>query len=88
VRAIGARRRGRSSMLIKLLPAAVAAAIAGALLGAVLAPLDLLALAPLLTSAIWIAARPPDPRHLRRVGWVIVGATLLTAGVLVLTARL
>lgn len=88
VRAIGARRRGRSSVLLKLLPAAAAAGIAGALLGAVLAPLDLVALAPLLLAGAWLAVAPPDPRHLRRVGWTIVGATLLTAGVLVLTARL
>lgn len=88
VRAIGARRRGRSSVLIKLWPATAAAALAVALLGTVLAPIDLVALAPLLSAGVWLAVAPPDPRHLRRVGWTIVGATLLTAGALVLTARL
>ena len=46
------------------------------------------ALAPLVATSAWLAVAPPDPRHLRAVGWSILAVTLLTGAVLVLATRL
>jgi hypothetical protein len=40
---------------------------------------QLVALAPLLVTSLVLAGWAPHPRHLRRVGWVLVGASLATA---------
>jgi hypothetical protein len=87
VRGIGARRRSHDSAAAKLLPALGALVAAVGLLGRLLVPFDLIALAPLLLTSVWLAAVPPNPRQLRRVGWSLVGSTLLTAGFLVFAAR-
>lgn len=40
---------------------------------------------PVCAVALGLTARPPSPRHLRTVGWTLVGATALTAVILVAT---
>jgi len=87
VRSIGARRRGSASLVSRLLPAAVALGLGLALQGRTLTRLDLAALAPLVLTSAWLGLARPDPRHLRRVGWSMVVATLVTGAVLVLAVR-
>jgi hypothetical protein len=38
---------------------------------------------PVCSVALGLAVRPPSPRHLRTIGWTLVGATALTAVLLV-----
>ncbi len=87
VRSIGARRRASSSLLGRLLPVLLAAALGLGLLPAGLGAGHLLALAPLVAAACGFAISPPEPRALPRVGWTVVGAGVLTTGLLVLLAR-
>jgi hypothetical protein len=42
---------------------------------------------PVCGVGLWLVVAPPSPRHLRRVGWTLVGATIVTAVVLVLGLR-
>lgn len=42
---------------------------------------------PVCAVALGLAAAPPAPRYLREIGWTLVGATVLTAVVLVLGLR-
>ncbi len=87
VRAIGARRRAHTGAAGRVLPAVAVSAVAVGLVGVFLVPADVVALAPLVVASLWLGAVPPEPRQLRRVGWSLVGATLLTAGLLVLEVR-
>jgi len=86
VRSIGMRRRAASSPGRRVLPVLLVLAAAGGLLLAGLGPGHLLALAPLLLSAGWLAMARPEPRALPRVGWTVVGAGLLTAVLLIALA--
>lgn len=88
VRSIGMRRRSASSPASRVLPVLLALAAALGLLGAGLGPAHLLALAPMLLSAGWLAVTLPEPRALARVGWTVVGAGLLTAALLISVARI
>jgi hypothetical protein len=38
---------------------------------------------PVCAIALGLTARPPSPRHLRTIGWALVGATTLTALMLI-----
>ena len=59
---------------------AVLAILAGA---GWLAPVASYAALPVFGVALGIIVRPPSPRHLRTIGWTLVGATALTAVLLV-----
>jgi hypothetical protein len=48
-----------------------------------LAPVAPYAALPVCAVALGLTARPPSPRHLRAIGWTLVGATALTAVMLV-----
>ena len=48
-----------------------------------LAPVAPYAALPVCAVALGLTASPPSPRHLRTIGWTLVGATLLTAVFLV-----
>ena len=87
VRSVGARRRATASAVTRVLPAVLGLGLGIGLQGSVLTSRELLALAPLLLGSAWIGLAPPDPRQLRRVGWTLVGAMLLTAAVLGLAPR-
>jgi len=88
VRSIGMRRRSASSAARRVLPVLLALAAALALLGAGLGAGHMLALAPMLLSAGWFAVALPEPRALARVGWTVVGASVLTAILLISLARI
>ena len=47
----------------------------------------LAAATPLVAVAVGLVLAPPAPRHLRRIGWLLVAAALATGAALVLTAR-
>jgi hypothetical protein len=86
-RSIGARRRTSAPVGLRALPAGLALGIGVALWGPVLRGIELVALVPLVIASGWLGIARPPPRHLRQVGWSIVAATLLTACVLVLAAK-
>ena len=88
VRSIGARRRNATSRGGRLLPVLLATGVAAALVPAGFGAGHLLALAPLLAVAAWVALAPPGPRALPRVGWTVVGAGAVTAAALVVLARM
>jgi hypothetical protein len=48
-----------------------------------LSPIAPYAALPVCAVALGLTARPPSPRHLRTIGWTLVGATALTAVILV-----
>lgn len=52
-----------------------------------LAPVAPFATLPVCAVAVGLVIAPPGPRYLREIGWTFVGATLLTAAVLVLGLR-
>jgi hypothetical protein len=87
VRSIGMRRRADASLARRVLPVVLALATAVGLLGAGLGSGHLVALAPMLLAAAWLAVTLPEPRALARVGWMVVGAGLLTAILLISLAR-
>jgi YwiC-like protein len=74
-------------------PPAAAAALALGILAALavasaigrLAPVAPFAALPVCAVALGLTAKPPSPRHLRAIGWTLVGATALTAVILVTT---
>lgn len=77
-------KRGRP-LPLRLAPLAVIAALAGSAstLGW-LQHVQVAALTPILVTLLAIAARPPHPRHLRRVGWILLVASTTTAALLIL----
>jgi hypothetical protein len=77
--AIGARKRNLGG-LRRLGPLGAVAALAclGRLEGWV-GWREFVAAAPLLVTSLVLAGWAPHPRHLRRVGWALVGASLATA---------
>ena len=86
-RSIGARRRVSTPVGIRALPAGLALGAGIALWGPVLHGLELVALGPLAIIGGWLGIARPPPKRVRQVGWGIVAATLLTACVLVLAAK-
>jgi hypothetical protein len=42
---------------------------------------------PVCGVGLWIVAVPPSPRHVRRVGWTLVGATVVTSALLIAGLR-
>ncbi len=55
---------------------------------AIAAPPFALAMLPMIVTLAVVAASHPTPKHLRRVGWALAAASLLTAGSAVVAARL
>jgi hypothetical protein len=81
VRAVIAFQKQRMPATARVLPLLVP--FAGMALLGVVAPWNALAAAPVLAVALAVAARPPHPRALRRLGWGLAAATLGTAALLV-----
>jgi hypothetical protein len=79
VHALKARHKGRAPALVRaaVVVAALvaAAALAVGLAGGAARMLGWAALLPA-AAALYVAARPVHPRHLKRVGWSLVGANL------------
>lgn len=83
---IHSRKTGRRAMLPALLAVVVVWSATCALLlgGAALSPLTAAALVPTTVLALALAARPPHPRHLRKVGFALLSASIVAAVLLVL----
>jgi len=76
---IGARKRNLG-LFRRVGPLVAVAAVAGlGRLGGWVGWRELVAVAPLLVTSLVLAGWAPHPRHLRRVGWVLAGASLATA---------
>ena len=89
VRAVIAHRKEPVAAAIRVLPLGlpIGAAVTLAALG--LVPwFCAIAAAPMTLVAIAIAASPPHPRALKRVGWSLVAASVAAAGILIAGARL
>ena len=90
VREVIAQTR-RRTVLTRTAIACGAAAIVGGLVvlsrGGLVAGVAAVAVVPLSAGAAALAIAMPAPRHLRRVGWLLVGATVLTSGVLIVGLR-
>jgi hypothetical protein len=88
VRAVIAHQRARVPWVRRVLPLAFAAlaALVSAARG-VVPWFCAAAAAPMIVVALAIAASPPHPRALRRVGWTLVGASLAAAAILVAGCR-
>lgn len=84
VRDVVARfKRGRP-LHLRLAPLAVAAVLAGSALAlGLLQRMQVAAVTPLLVTPLAIAVWPPHPRHLRRVGWILLLASATTAALLI-----
>ena len=89
VRAVIAHQKARVAAWRRVLPLVVAAAtgLGGAALG-VVPWFCAAAAAPMILVALAIAASPPHPRALKRVGWSLVGASVAAAAILVAGSRL
>ncbi len=46
-----------------------------------------LAVAPFLLATTWLVVAPPSPRHMKRVGWSLIGASTLTLAAVVALGR-
>lgn len=66
----------------------LAIAIAAPLAAAVVPAWCAVAAAPMIATALWIAAFPPSPRSLRKVGWTLVGSSLAASATLIAGAHL
>lgn len=83
VRAVARREaNGRVRLLVWTL------ALALLLTFALVAPPFALAMLPMIVTLAAVAASRPTPKHLRRVGWALAVASLVTAGAAVSAARL
>lgn len=74
---------GPPPLLAGALTLAVVVGLTLAAFSRTLAPVAPYAALPVCAVALGLTARPPSPRHLRTIGWTLVGATLLTAVMLV-----
>ena len=83
---LGHTKRGQQRMSRLALPVAAAAAVVALAVLRVLPLGESVATVPMLIGALWLAAWPPRPRHLRKVGWALVGASTLTAMLLIFVA--
>lgn len=75
-------RRGGPAALI--VPLAVGAGLVGAALRGWWAPV---AVAPFVIASAWLILVPPAPRHMKRVGWSLIGASTLTLAAVTALAR-
>jgi len=88
VRTVVASTRNRVALLARIAGPLVLASVGTAVAGLGLVPAFIwLAFVPTSALALGLAARPPAARHLRRIGWALVGATAFAALVLVIGAR-
>ena len=90
VRAVIARARGGGGVdrAAALATAALLLSIVTALAaGGVVLPVAPWAAAPMCAVALGIAVAAPPPRYLRQIGWTVVGASVLTALILVAAIR-
>jgi len=78
-----AKKDGPSRPTAAAFTLAIMAAIVVGSLAGFLSPIAPYAALPVCAVALGLTARPPLPRHLRTVGWTLVGATTLTMLVLV-----
>lgn len=80
---IARHRGGRSDPLL------LAIVLGTTGIGAVMAARDPIAIAagPMVAAAWFLVARPPHPRHLRRVGWTLIASSTATAALLVTLVR-
>lgn len=74
---------GPSPIVAGALTLGVVVGLAGAAFVGQLAPIAPYAALPMCAVALGLTASPPNPRHLRAIGWTLVGATLLSAILLV-----
>jgi hypothetical protein len=74
---------GPPPLLAGVLTLAVVMGLAVAAFTRTLAPVAPYAALPVCAVALGLTTSPPSPRHLRTIGWTLVGATLLTAVMLV-----
>ncbi|HUR32679.1 MAG TPA: YwiC-like family protein [Vicinamibacterales bacterium] len=74
---------GPPPALSAALSVAVVSGLAVAAVSGRLPPVAPYAAMPVCAIALALAVRPPSPRHLRAIGWTLVGATALTAVMLV-----
>ncbi len=74
---------GPPPLLAGALALLVVVGLAVAAFTATLAPVAPYAALPVCAVALGLTTSPPNPRHLRVIGWTLVGATLLTALLLV-----
>jgi hypothetical protein len=79
---IARHKQRREPLALPVLAAATLATLAG-----LASHRTLLAAAPMLAGAWFLFLRPPSPRHLKRVGWTLVGLGATSAALLVLLYR-
>jgi hypothetical protein len=89
VRVVIARARGRggvervAAIATAVLAASLVAAVAALGAGRIVLPAAVWAAAPMCAVAVAFAVAAPPARHLRTIGWTLVGASVLTALILV-----
>lgn len=83
---LGSLKRG-GSRILQALPVLLGLALSASAIVAHLPWLLALAPIPLTAAALWVVLTPPSPRELRRVGWVLAGASALGALLLVVPLR-
>lgn len=89
VRAVIAHRKAPVAWWRRVLPLALPAVAGAVCLAGQIAPwFCAAAAAPMMIVAVAIAAAPPHPRFLKRVGWSLVGASVAAAAILIAGARL
>lgn len=89
VRAVIAHQKARVALWRRVLPLVVAGAVGlGGAVQGVVPWFCAAAAAPMILLALVIAAAPPHPRALKRVGWSLVGASVAAAAILVAGSRL
>lgn len=74
------KKRPEERWILRAAPAMAGLVLATVIAGALLIPdgSDLFAAVPPVLVALLVAARPPHPRHLKRLGWTMVAADTLT----------
>ncbi len=79
------KRRPDEAWILRAAPAAAVLSLAAAVIGATLIPggTDLLAVLPPGVATLAVAVRPPHPRNLKRVGWLMVAVYTVALALLV-----
>lgn len=83
----GAREPSTDWSPLPLLPSLVVTALAVAVLRVAPAVSLTWAVAPFVLMAVGLAVAPPPPRHLRRVGWSLIGASVVTLAMIAVIGR-
>ncbi len=84
-----AHQKARVALWRRVLPLVVAGAVGlGGAVQGVVPWFCAAAAAPMILLALVIAAAPPHPRALKRIGWSLVGASVAAAAILVAGSRL